>query len=120
MSDRQPEKRTTPGRGAPVVLTAEQRAALREDLDLDAFARLLGVLPVPARELLLQLAAREPDLLSIWEAAPALRATERGTGQPEGYDNPRLNMYVVPRLEDVSLSDPVLQEMLGRVLRKGE
>lgn len=98
------------------VLTAEMRAGLRTDLDIDAFARLLSVLPPQARELLLRLAAREPDLLAIWEAAPALRAEERGgEGRDEHYEKARLQMYVVPKLEDVSLSDPVLQRMLRDV-----
>lgn len=98
------------------VLTPEMRAGLRTDLDLDAFARLLSVLPPQARELLLRLAAREPDLLAIWEAAPALRAEERhGEAHGEQYEKARLQMYVVPRLEDVSLSDPVLQRMLREV-----
>lgn len=98
------------------VLTAEMRAGLRADLDIDAFARLLSVLPPQARELLLRLAAREPDLLAIWEAAPALRAEERG-GEAHGehYEKAQLQVYVVPRLEDVSLSDPVLQRMLRDV-----
>ena len=98
------------------VLTAEMRAGLRTDIDLDAFARLLSVLPPQARELLLRLAARDPDLVSIWEAAPALRTGERSAEpQPERYEKARLHMYVVPRLEDVSLSDPVLQRMLREV-----
>ncbi|HEX6535511.1 MAG TPA: hypothetical protein VF041_13025 [Gemmatimonadaceae bacterium] len=98
------------------VLGPDERAALRQDIDLDAFERLLAMLPPPARELLLRLAAREPDLLAIWEAAPALRLEERGPFErgPQ-YENPHLQMYVVPRLEDVSLSDPVLQEMLRAV-----
>ncbi|HEY7877952.1 MAG TPA: hypothetical protein VIC55_06995, partial [Gemmatimonadaceae bacterium] len=94
-------RRPTP----PFVLDADVRAGLRPDLNFDAFAKLLTLLPVPARELLLRLAAREPDLLAIWQAAPALRAEERGfDAQSAGYRNPRLQMYVVPRLEDVSLS----------------
>ena len=100
------------------VLTAEMRERLRGDLDGDAFELLLRLLPSPARELLLRLAAREPDLVSIWEAAPALRAEDRGPADPKPrYENPRLQMYVVPRLEDVTLSDPVLQRMLRDALR---
>lgn len=101
------------------ALTNDERARLRTDIDLAAFERLLSVLPQPARELLLRLAARDPDLLAIWEAAPALRDEERrpmvgGTG----YREPKLEMYVVPRLEDVTLSDPVLQTMLRAVFRQ--
>lgn len=97
-------------------LTADDRAALRQDIDIAAFERLLAVLPPPARPLMLRLAAREPDLLAIWEAAPALRLEERGSFEPAAhYQNPRLQMYVVPRLEDVSLSDPVLEQMLRAV-----
>jgi len=106
-------RRPTP----PFVLSADLRERLRPDLDFEAFARLLTVLPQQARELLLRLAARQPDLLAIWEAAPALRAEERGIEtHSERYRNPRLQMHVVPRLEDVSLSDPVLQRMLREVL----
>lgn len=107
-------RRPTP----PFILTPDIRAGLRPDLDFDAFARLLSALPIPARELLLRLAAREPDLLAIWEAAPALRAEERGANAAAGYRNPHLQMYVVPRLEDVSLSDPLLQRMLQDALPK--
>ncbi len=93
------------------------RERLRPDLDFEAFGRLLTVLPEQARQLLLRLAARQPDLLAIWEAAPALRAEERGVDtHAEHYRNPRLQMHMVPRLEDVSLSDPVLQRMLREVL----
>jgi hypothetical protein len=100
------------------VITPAMRESLRADLDLGAFELLLQMLPPPARELLLRLAAREPDLLSIWEAAPALRAEERGPAERSpDYENPRLQMYVVPRLEDVTLSDPVLQRMLRDALR---
>lgn len=100
-------------------LTREERAGLRTDIDLDAFERLLAVLPPPARPLLLRLAAQEPDLLAIWEAAPALRVEERGPFDPDPqYHGPKLQMYVVPKLEDVTLSDPVLQSMLQAVFRK--
>ena len=106
-------RRPTP----PFVLSPDHRERLRPDINFDAFERLLTVLPEQARQLLLRLAAREPDLLAIWEAAPALRAEERGTEvHAEQYRNPRLQMHVVPRLEDVSLSDPVLQRMLRDVL----
>lgn len=98
-------------------LTAEERASLRQDIDLEAFEQLLAVLPPLARPLMLRLAAREPDLLAIWDAAPALRVEERGDLEHDSshYQNPRLQMYVVPRLEDVSLSDPVLESMLRAV-----
>lgn len=100
-------------------LTEEERSRLRADIDVDALERLLAVLPAPARPLLLRLAAKQPDLLAIWEAAPALREEERGTaGAEPGYQGPRLQMHVVPRLEDVTLSDPVLQEMLRAVFRE--
>jgi hypothetical protein len=100
-------------------LTRTERAGLRPDIDLDAFERLLAVLPPPARPLFLRLAAREPDLLAIWEAAPALRLEERGPMEPDPhYHGPKLQVYVVPRLEDVTLSDPVLQKMLSTVFRK--
>ena len=93
------------------------RARLRPDIDFDAFERLLTVLPEQARQLLIRLSARQPDLLAIWEAAPALRVEERGNDtHSDHYRNPRLQMHVVPRLEDVSLSDPVLQRMLREVL----
>jgi len=93
------------------------RERLRPDVDFEAFERLLTVLPDQARQLLLRLAARRPDLLAIWEAAPALRVEERGSDtHSEHYRNPRLQMHMVPRLEDVSLSDPVLQRMLREVL----
>jgi len=106
-------RRPTP----PFVLSPDLRERLRPDLDFEAFERLLTVLPEQARQLLLRLAARQPDLLAIWEAAPALRAEERGVDtRSEQYRNPRLQMHVVPRLEDVSLSDPVLQRMLRDVL----
>lgn len=108
-----PDPRRTP----PFVLSPDMRERLRPDLDFDAFERLLTVLPDQARQLLLRLAARQPDLLAIWEAAPALRVEERGSDPPsEQYRNPRLQMHMVPRLEDVSLSDPVLQRMLREVL----
>ena len=106
-------RRPTP----PFVLSPDLRERLRPDLDFEAFERLLTVLPEQARQLLLRLAARQPDLLAIWEAAPALRAEERGVDtRSEQYRNPRLQLHVVPRLEDVSLSDPVLQRMLREVL----
>jgi len=106
-------RRPTP----PFVLSPDLRERLRPDLDFEAFERLLTVLPEQARQLLLRLAARQPDLLAIWEAAPALRAEERGVNPHDvHYRNPRLQMHVVPRLEDVSLSDPVLQRMLREVL----
>lgn len=106
-------RRPTP----PFVLSPDLRDRLRPDLDFAAFERLLTVLPEQARELLVRLAARQPDLLAIWEAAPALRVEERGSATPsEQYRNPRLQMHMVPRLEDVSLSDPVLQRMLREVL----
>lgn len=92
---------------------------MRTDIDGDALERLLAVLPPPARQLLLRLAAKEPDLLAIWEAAPALREDERGPTEAEPtYHGPKLQMHVVPRLEDVSLSDPVLQKMLRAVFRE--
>ncbi|HTL94826.1 MAG TPA: hypothetical protein VL157_04750 [Gemmatimonadaceae bacterium] len=109
-------RRPTP----PFVLSPDHRERLRQDIDFDAFERLLTVLPEQARKLLLRLAARQPDLLAIWEAAPALRAEERGMEpRTDHYRNPRLEMHVVPRLEDVSLSDPVLQRMLSEVLPPG-
>lgn len=103
---------------ARFTLTPDERARLRTDLDLDAFEQLLGRLPSAARPLLLRLAAREPDLLAIWEAAPALREDERGSAAPDaGYEEPKLRMHVVPQLEDVTISDPVLQAMLRVVFR---
>lgn len=100
-------------------LTPEERSRLRADIDGDAFERLLSVLPAQARPLLLRLAAREPDLLAIWDAAPALREDERGPAEPEKtYHGPHLQMHVVPKLEDVTLSDPVLQKMLRAVFRE--
>ena len=100
-------------------LTAEERSRLRADIDGDAFERLLAVLPAQARPLLLRLAAKDPDLLAIWDAAPALREDERGPAEPEKkYEGPHLKMHVVPRLEDVTLSDPVLQNMLRAVFRE--
>ena len=105
-------RRPTP----PFVLADDVRRQLRPDLDFQAFERLLTLFPEPARKLLLRLGAREPDLLAIWEAAPALRVEERGESADTRYRNPRLQMYVVPRLEDVSLSDPVLQDLLTQVL----
>lgn len=106
-----------PSSGIAFTLSPEERSKLRADIDLDAFERLLSVLPPPARPLMLRLAAREPDLLAIWEAAPALRAEERGE-QGERYHEPKLEMYVVPRLEDVTLSNAVLQEMLRAVFHR--
>lgn len=103
--------------GAAYALSPEERSRLRTDIDLDAFERLLSVLPPLARPLMLRLAAREPDLLAIWEAAPALRAEERGDQGPS-YAEPKLEMYVVPRLEDVTLSNPVLQELLRAVFHQ--
>lgn len=104
---------------ASFSLSAEERSELRTDIDSDALERLLAVLPEPARPLLLRLAAQKPDLLAIWEAAPALREEERGSAEPEPrYQGPRLQMHVVPRLEDVTLSDPVLQNMLRAVFRE--
>ncbi|HWG51912.1 MAG TPA: hypothetical protein VN677_01295 [Gemmatimonadaceae bacterium] len=98
------------------ILTAEDRGRLRTDINLDAFERLLAVLPLPARRLLLQLAARSPDLLAIWNEAPALRDNERGTSDNDGgYSMPRLDAHAVPRLEDVTLSNEVLQQMLADV-----
>jgi hypothetical protein len=112
----------TPSGGRPdssFSLTAEERSRLRADIDGDALERLLSVLPAQARPLLLRLAAREPDLLAIWDAAPALREDERGPAEPEQrYEGPHLKMHAVPRLEDVTLSDPLLQKMLRAVFRE--
>ncbi len=106
-------RRPTP----PFVLSPDHRERLRQDIDFEAFERLLTVLPEQARQLLLRLAARQPDLLAIWEAAPALRAEERGIDtRADHYRNPRLQMHVVPRLQDVSPSDPGLHRMLRGVL----
>ena len=107
------------GSAEAFTLTAEDRARLRTDINLDAFERLLGVLPPPARRLLLQLAARSPDLLAIWDEAPALRENERGSpGQDAGYRVPKLDAHAVPRLEDVTLSNEVLQQMLADVFHR--
>jgi hypothetical protein len=108
--------------GASFHLTAEERARLRTDIDLDAFEQLLAVLPPAARPLLLRLAAKHPDLLAIWDAAPALRDDERGPVQSASeYRVPKLQTHDVPQLEDVTISDPVLQAMLRIVLRpRGE
>ena len=112
--------RGTPRPDARYSLTDDERARLRSDIDLDAFERLLTLLPAAARPLLIRLAAKEPDLLAIWEAAPALREEERGPPEPDpAYHEPKLQMYVVPKLEDVTLSDPVLQKMLRAVFRRG-
>ncbi len=110
------------GRPDPTFsLSAEERSALRADIDLDAFERLLALLPPPARALFLRLAAKEPDLLAIWEAAPALRAEARGMLEPpHRYQGPKLQVYTVPKLEDVTLSDPILQQMLRAVFRGRE
>jgi hypothetical protein len=111
---RTPSYRASP----PFHLTTEERARLRTDIDLDAFEHLLAALPPSARPLLLRLAARAPDLLAIWEVAPALRDEERGPAQPDAeYRVPRLQMHDVPQLEDVTISDPVLQAMLRVVFR---
>lgn len=104
----------------PFTLSEEQRSELRGDLDLDAFQRLLSVLPPPARRLFLRLAARRPDLVAIWEDAPALRDSERESdrgspSQPAAYRPPRVTPHSVPRLEDVTLSSDVLQRMLQDV-----
>ena len=112
----------TPPSGRPdssFSLSAEERSRLRADIDGDAFERFLALLPAQARPLLLRLAAKDPDLLAIWEAAPALREDERGPVDREGkYAGPHLQMHVVPKLEDVTLSDPVLQKMLRSVFRE--
>ncbi len=109
----------TPPSGHPdssFSLSAEDRARLRPDIDADALERLLALLPEQARPLLLRLAAHDPDLLAIWDAAPALRESDRAPIEADGkYHGPHLQMHVVPRLEDVTLSDPVLQEMLRSV-----
>ena len=118
----------TPPSGRPdssFSLSAEDRSRLRADIDADAFERFLALLPAQARPLLLRLAARDPDLLAIWDAAPALRETDRGPVETDGkYHGPHLQMHVVPKLEDVTLSDPVLQQMLRAVFlenrRKGD
>lgn len=97
-------------------LSEEERSRLRTDIDADAFERFLALLPAQARPLLLRLAAREPDLLAIWEAAPALRESDRAPLEADGrYHGPHVQMHVVPKLEDVTLSDPVLQKMLRSV-----
>ena len=109
----------TPPSGRPdssFSLSAEDRSRLRADIDADAFEHFLALLPAQARPLLLRLAARDPDLLAIWDAAPALRETDRGPVENDGkYHGPHLQMHVVPKLEDVTLSDPVLQQMLRGV-----
>lgn len=118
----------TPPSGRPDIsfsLSAEDRSRLRADIDADAFERFLALLPAQARPLLLRLAAKDPDLLAIWDAAPALRETDRGPVETDGkYHGPHLQMHVVPKLEDVTLSDPVLQQMLRAVFlenrRKGD
>jgi hypothetical protein len=103
------------------VLAPEERALLRTDIDLDAFEQLLAVLPPAARPLFLRLAAKQPDLLAIWEAAPALRDEERGPAPADTeYRGPKLQVHVVPQLEDVTISDPVLQAMLRVVFRAQE
>jgi|GEM_PF-1006261 len=112
----------TPPSGRPdssFSLSAEDRSRLRADIDADAFESLLALLPPQARPLLLRLAASEPDLLAIWDAAPALRDSDRGPSEADGkYHGPHLQMHVVPRLEDVTLSDPVLQKLLRGVFRE--
>jgi hypothetical protein len=109
----------TPPSGRPdnsFSLSAEDRSRLRADIDADAFEKFLAMLPAQARPLMLRLAAKDPDLLAIWDAAPALRDSDRSTIEADGkYHNPHLQMHVVPKLEDVTLSDPVLQEMLRGV-----
>lgn len=118
----------TPPSGRPdrsFSLSEEDRSRLRPDIDADAFERFLALLPARARPLLLRLAAKDPDLLAIWDAAPALREDERGPASTDGrYHDPHVQMHVVPKLEDVTLSDPVLQEMLRGVFlanrRKGD
>lgn len=109
----------TPPSGRPdssFSLSAEDRSRLRADIDADAFERFLALLPAQARPLLMRLAASDPDLLAIWDAAPALRDSDRGTIEADGkYHGPHLQMHVVPKLEDVTLSDPVLQKMLRAV-----
>jgi hypothetical protein len=97
-------------------LSEEDRSRLRPDIDADAFERFLALLPAQARPLLLRLAARDPDLLAIWDAAPALRESDRAPIEADGkYHGPHLQMHVVPKLEDVTLSDPILQKMLRAV-----
>jgi hypothetical protein len=98
------------------ALSEEDRSRLRADIDADAFERFLALLPAQARPLLLRLAAKDPDLLAIWDAAPALRESDRAPIEADGkYHGPHLQMHVVPKLEDVTLSDPVLQTMLRSV-----
>jgi hypothetical protein len=97
-------------------LSEEDRSRLRADIDADAFERFLALLPAQARPLLMRLAARDPDLLAIWDAAPALRESDRAPIEADGkYHGPHLQMHVMPKLEDVTLSDPVLQKMLRAV-----
>ena len=49
-----------------------------------------------------------------------MREEERGPPEPDpAYHEPKLQVYVVPKLEDVTLSDPVLQKMLRAVFRRG-
>lgn len=107
--------RSTP----PFSLSIEERERLRTDIDLDAFERLLAVLPPQARRLLLELAAKRPDLVAIWEQAPALRRSERAAESEAGYREPHVTPHSVPRLEEVTLSSDVLQRMLEEVFRGG-
>ncbi len=98
------------------ALSEEDRSRLRADIDADAFEHFLALLPAQARPLLLRLAAKDPDLLAIWDAAPALRESDRAPIEADGkYHGPHLQMHVVPKLEDVTLSDPILQQMLRSV-----
>ncbi len=109
----------TPPSGRPdssFSLSADDRSRLRADIDADAFESFLALLPAQARPLLLRLAAKDPDLLAIWDAAPALRDSDRAPIEADGkYHGPHLQMHVVPKLEDVTLSDSILQKMLRSV-----